>query len=153
MNQQFFRVALATASAMALLSRTPAAAQTAPAAPKANTAPATRNTGNWTPPRTPWGEPDLQGTYSNKTITPFERPASVEGREFYTREEVQALEKRAQETGGDENRKRGTTADVERAYNDFWWDRGTRVTTPRTSLVVDPPDGRVPALTEEARQR
>ena len=64
-----------------------------------------------------------------------------------------ALEKRVQETGGDENRKRGTTADVERAYNDFWWDRGTKVTTPRTSLVVDPPDGRVPALTEEARQR
>jgi len=150
MNQQFFRVALATASAMALLSRTPAAAQTPRAAPKVNAVPPAKN---WTPPRTPWGEPDLQGTYSNKTITPFERPANVSGREFYTREEVEALEKRAQETGGDENRKRGTTADVERAYNDFWWDRGTRVTTPRTSLVVDPQDGRVPALTEEAKER
>ena len=135
MNQQFFRVALATAGVLALLSRVPAAAQTAPAAPKATTAPAAKS---WTPPRTPWGEPDLQGTYSNRTITPFERPASVEGREFYTREEVKALETRAQDTGGDENRNRGTTADVERAYNDFWWDRGTRVTTPRTSLVVDP---------------
>lgn len=150
MNQQFIRLAFAAASLMAVLTPVPAAAQTAPAVSKAGTAPPAKN---WAPPRTPWGEPDLQGTYSNRTITPFERPASVQGREFYTREEVEALEKRAQDTGGDENRKRGTIADVERAYNDFWWDRGTRVTTPRTSLVVDPPDGRVPALTEEAMQR
>ena len=150
MNQQFFRVAISTAGVMALLSPVPAAAQSATAASKAGTAQAAKS---WTPPRTPWGEPDLQGTYSNKTITPFERPANVGGREFYTREEVEALQKRAQETGGDENRKRGTTADVERAYNDFWWDRGTKVTSPRTSLVVDPPDGHVPALTEEVKQR
>src|SRR5712691_106509 len=118
MNQQFFRVAIATASVMALLPYVPAA-QTAPAASKAGTVQAAKN---WTPPRTPWGEPDLQGTYSNKTITPFERPANVGGREFYTREEVAALEKRAQDSGGDENRQRGSVADVERAYNDFWWD-------------------------------
>ena len=43
---------------------------------------------------------------------------------------------------GDEGRSKGTRGDVERAYNDFWWDRGTKVTTPRTSLVIDPPDGR-----------
>ena len=152
MSQRSLQVAIATATVtlMALVSRVPAGAQTAPAASKGGTVQAAKS---WTPPRTSWGEPDLQGTYSNKTITPFERPANVGGREFYTREEVAALEKRAQETGGDENRKVGTTADVERAYNDFWWDRGTRVTTPRTSLVVDPPDGRVPALTEEAKQR
>src|SRR5688572_21691653 len=106
-TQRFLRVAIVSVGAMALLSPVPAAAQTAPAAPKAGTAPAAKN---WTPPRTPWGEPDLQGSYSNKTITPFERPASVEGREFYTREEVEALERRAEGTGGDENRKRGTTA-------------------------------------------
>jgi hypothetical protein len=107
----------------------------------------------WTAPHTPWGEPDLQGTYSNRTITPFERPANVAGREFFTAEEVAALEKRAQEQTGDEGRSKGTRGDVERAYNDFWWDRGTKVTTPRTSLVIDPPDGRVPALTEEAKLR
>jgi hypothetical protein len=107
----------------------------------------------YTPPRTPWGEPDLQGTYSNRTITPFERPANVTGREFFTPEEVAALEKRAQEQSGDEGRSKGTRGDVERAYNDFWWDRGTKVTTTRTSLVVDPPDGRVPALTEAAQAR
>jgi len=106
----------------------------------------------WSAPRTPWGEPDLQGLYSNRTITPFERPANVGGREFFTKEEVAALEKAAQQSS-DEGRSKGTRADVERAYNDFWWDRGTKVTTPRTSLVVDPPDGRVPALTEAAKLR
>ncbi len=107
----------------------------------------------YTTPKTPWGEPDLQGTFSNRTITPFERPANVNGREFYTAEEVAAIEKAAAGRGGDEGRNRGTRGDVERAYNDFWWDRGTKVTTLRTSLVVDPPDGRVPALTDEARKR
>src|SRR5687767_215901 len=104
-------------------------------------------------PRTPWGEPDLQGTFSNRTITPFERPANVKGREFFTPEEVAALETRASEQSGDEERAKGTRGDVERAYNDFWWDRGTKVTTLRTSLVIEPEDGRVPPLTEEAKQR
>ena len=45
----------------------------------------------FSPPRTPWGEPDLQGVYSNRTITPFERPANVNGREFFTKEEVAGL--------------------------------------------------------------
>ena len=108
---------------------------------------------NYTTPRTPWGEPDLQGTYSNRTITPFERPATVGGREFFTAEEAAALEKRAQEQSGDEGRSKGTRGDVERAYNDFWWDRGTKVTSLRTSLVVDPSDGKVPALTVEAQKR
>jgi hypothetical protein len=107
----------------------------------------------YTAPTTPWGEPDLQGTFSNRTITPFERPANVAGREFFTPEEVAAMEKQAASRGGDEGRNRGTRGDVERAYNDFWWDRGTKVTTLRTSMVVDPPDGRVPPLTEEARRR
>jgi hypothetical protein len=107
----------------------------------------------WTTPRTPWGDPDLQGTYSNRTITPFERPANVNGREFFTKEEVAALESRAQQQSGDENRSKGTDADVSRAYNDFWWDRGTKVTSPRTSLVVEPADGKVPAQTDAAKAR
>ena len=107
----------------------------------------------YTTPKTPWGEPDLQGTFSNRTITPFERPANVNGREFFTPEEVAAMEKAATERNSDDGRKVGTRADVERAYNDFWWDRGTKVTTLRTSMVVDPPDGRVPPQTEEARRR
>jgi hypothetical protein len=63
------------------------------------------------------------------------------------------MEKRAQEQNGDEGRSKGTRGDVERAYNDFWWDRGTKVTTLRTSMVIDPPDGRVPPQTDAARQR
>jgi hypothetical protein len=115
--------------------------------------PAAAQDRKFTPPKTPWGEPDLQGVYSNRTITPFERPANVNGREFFTKEEVAGLESRAQQQSGDQNRSKGTDADVSRAYNDFWWDRGTKVTTPRTSLVVEPPDGKVPAQTEAAKLR
>ena len=118
------------------------------------TAPLTAQSGsNYKAPRTPWGDPDLQGTYSNRTITPFERAANVKGREFFTREEAAALEQSAQQQNGDEGRNKGTRGDVERAYNDFWWDRGTTVTSLRTSLVVDPPDGRVPPQTQEAKLR
>src|SRR5687768_11919625 len=118
------------------------------------TAPVTAQSGsNYKTPRTPWGDPDLQGTYSNRTITPFERAADVKGREFFTREEAAALEQSAQQQNGDEGRNKGTRGDVERAYNDFWWDRGTTVTSLRTSLVVDPPDGRVPPQTQEAKLR
>jgi hypothetical protein len=146
MNTKFITFA-ATAAMLAPLY---VAAQTPRSAPAPDSAAATKK---YTPPRTPWGEPDLQGTFSNRTITPFERPANVSGREFFTPEEVAALEKRAQEQSGDEGRNKGTRGDVERAYNDFWWDRGTKVTTPRTSLVIDPADGRVPELTEEAKKR
>jgi hypothetical protein len=149
MNPRLVTLAAAAVGAFALLSPAPAAAQSARVAPAATSAPA----GSWKPARTPWGEPDLQGTFSNRTITPFERPANVGNREFFTPDEVAALEKQAQERNGDEGRTKGTRGDVERAYNDFWWDRGTKVTTLRTSLVVDPPDGKVPAVTEAAKLR
>jgi len=144
MNKRFFIIAITAA----MLSPLSVFAQ----APRADR-PDAAGTKTYAPPKTPWGEPDLQGTFSNRTITPFERPANVAGREFFTQEEVAALEKRAQEQSGDEGRSKGTRGDVERAYNDFWWDRGTKVTTPRTSLVIDPPDGRVPELTAEAKAR
>jgi hypothetical protein len=144
MNKRFFIIAITAA----MLSPLSVFAQ----APRTDR-PDAAGTKTYTPPKTPWGEPDLQGTFSNRTITPFERPANVAGREFFTQEEVAALEKRAQEQSGDEGRSKGTRGDVERAYNDFWWDRGTKVTTPRTSLVIDPPDGRVPELTAEAKAR
>jgi hypothetical protein len=107
-----------------------------------------------TVPRTPDGKPDLQGIWSYATITPVERPAEFAGKEFLTEQEAAAYEKRVlQENNRD--RRDGTAAeDVSRAYNDFWWDRGTKVvSTRRTSLVVDPPDGRIPPLTDEARKR
>ena len=104
-------------------------------------------------PRTPWGHPDLQGTWDNHTITPLERPAQFAGRQFLTREEAAALEKQAIVENTDEARQTGDR-DVNTAYNDFWWDRATNVVgSKRTSLVVDPEDGRIPPLTPQARER
>ncbi len=108
----------------------------------------------WKPPRTPWGHPDLQGTWDNHSITPLERPGRFAGREFLTQEEVAELEKRAIQENTDEARFGDKVRDVEAAYNDFWWDRATNVVkTHRTSLIVDPPDGKIPALVPEARNR
>ena len=105
-------------------------------------------------PRTSWGHPDLQGTWSTATITPFERPAELAGKEFLTREEAAEFERLTLERTNRDRRDGAAEADLARAYNDFWWDSGTRVVpTRRTSLVVDPPDGRVPSLTPEAQQR
>jgi hypothetical protein len=108
-----------------------------------------------TSPRTPWGDPDLQGVWSIATITPFERPSTLAGKEVLTEQEAAELEKTNLVTNNQDRRDgAGTDADVARAYNDFWWDRGTKVVSTRqTSLVVDPPDGRVPALTAEGQKR
>jgi hypothetical protein len=106
-------------------------------------------------PRTPWGDPDLQGIWSIATITPFERPATLAGKPVLTEEEAAELEKQTLKTNNQDRRDgAGTDTDLARAYNDFWWDRGTKVVSTRqTSLVVDPPDGRVPALTLEGQKR
>ncbi len=104
-------------------------------------------------PKTAWGEPDLQGLYTNKTITPLERPAQFAGEAELTDEQIADLEQRAASRSVDNGRAKGTEADVSSAYNEFWWDRGKKVTTKRSSLIVDPADGRVPALTPEAQRR
>jgi hypothetical protein len=105
-------------------------------------------------PRTVDGHPDLTGIWTNVTITPLERPKELAGKEFFTEQEAVDYEKTTVQRRNRDNREnRGTNADVANAYNDFWWDSGTRVVkTRRTSIVVDPPDGHVPALTPE-RQR
>jgi hypothetical protein len=107
----------------------------------------------WTPTRTPWGEPDLQGVYSNRTITPFERPDEFAGKAILSDAETADLERRVVDRSADKRDSKGTDADVSRAYNEFWWDRGTKVTTNRSSLVIDPADGKVPPLTAEAQRR
>jgi hypothetical protein len=105
-------------------------------------------------PRTPWGDPDLQGLWTNATITPFERPANLGGQQVLTEQEAAEFEKQTLAARDADNRAGGTEADLGRAYNQFWYERGTKVVgTKRTSLVVDPPDGRVPALTPEGQQR
>ena len=86
--------------------------------------------------------------------TPFERPSNLGGKPVLTEQEAAEYGKQTIEARDADNRSGGRDADLGRAYNQFWYDRGTKVVgSRRTSLVVDPPDGRVPALTPEAQQR
>lgn len=106
------------------------------------------------PPRTADGKPDLQGTWSFATITPLERPLELAGKEFFTEQEAADYGNRRTGELNADRRDGGAEADVTRAYNDFWWDRGTKVVvTRRTSLVVDPPNGQIPSLTAAGEKR
>ena len=157
--------------ALGLLLPVPAAGQTRaagaearePAATKPKEAAATKA---WTPPMTPYGQPDLRGVWENKSATPLERPKELAGKPFLTDQEVAEMKKRAARifdvngnsdfAGGDNfflallaNPERYTnpnvtgsvTAMVERSFDN------------RTSLIVDPSDGKIPLLTAEGRRR
>ncbi len=108
-------------------------------------------------PRTSWGAPDLQGIWSNPYETPLERPEEYGTREFLTDAEIaeaeQALAARYENPGRDSREGSGTERDVARAYNEHWRGDPTMARGQRTSLIVDPPDGRMPALTPEALAR
>jgi len=134
--------ALAT---MALLASVTASGQ----APASGT-----KTKTWSAPRTSDGQPDLQGYWSNATLTPLERPAELATKPFLTEQEAAAYEKQLLQTGNRDRRDGNAETDVGRAYNEFWFERGNQVVgTRRTSLIVDPPDGRLPALTPEAQKK
>ena len=97
--------------------------------------------------RTAWGDPDLRGIWDFRTITPLERPSSLAGKEFLSDEEAVAFEEQTLERLDFDRRDGGARFDVERAYNNFWWDWGDKLTDDkRTALIVDPPDGRIPAM-------
>src|SRR5262245_41163819 len=114
-------------------------------------------------PRTPDGKVDLQGTYDIATLTPIERPASANGKLTMTEQEAAVLERGEATRVAD----RAAPSPVDRAaprigapvggYNNFWIDPVDTVIrvddTPRSSLVIDPPDGKIPALTPSAQQR
>ena len=123
-------------------------AQTSPnknqASTDKKTTAAGRTAKTWTQPRTPWGDPDLQGiTWNYATITPFERPEEFGGKDVLTDDEVAAFERQTLE------RRRAT----QQTAGQDWWDPGTKVMpTRQASLVVDPPNGRVPPMTPEAQK-
>jgi len=115
-------------------------------------------------PRTAWGKPDLQGIWDFRTITPLERPDTAGGKEFLSQQEAETLEQEVVNRNKtlDERPSERTTAggNVDRRadgspgfYNNFWLDGGTKtVGTRRTSLIVDPPTGKLPAVTANAQQ-
>jgi hypothetical protein len=86
-------------------------------------------------------------------VTPLERPQELTGKQFLTSSEAAEFEKQTLQRADADRRDGARAADVGRAYNEFWFDRGAVVDTKRTSLVVDPADGRVPPLTAEATAR
>jgi len=104
-----------------------------------------------TPARLPWGDPDLEGIWTNATLTTLQRAPELGTKAFFTPEEAAAWEKqRIQATNADRPLRAGEVG----AYNDAFFERGTRgVKSRRTSLIVDPPDGRIPALTPDAQQK
>lgn len=103
-------------------------------------------------PRTADGRPDFAGIWTNSTLTPFERPKEFAGKEFFTPKEAADYGRRMQQKNNRDRRGATPQDDVNLAYNEAWFDRGTKVySNLRTSVVVDPADGRVPALTPEAR--
>jgi hypothetical protein len=112
----------------------------------------------WNAPLTPWGDPDLEGIWDSKTITPLQRPDRFAGREFLTDEEVAAIEKEAKEHPGEAERAEaeaeaiasGATPYIEDVVGSclvaFNYPGIKVVPTKRTSLIVDPPDGKIPFL-------
>ena len=108
-------------------------------------------------PRTPWGAPDLQGIWDFKTATPLERPEDRGEQAFLTEEEAAGIEQEAVDRNvrlWDAAPRRTEAGGNVGGYNNFWLDFGTSVIdSRRTSLIVDPPNGRIPALSEEGQQR
>jgi hypothetical protein len=156
-----FLASVSILAVVSLMSITVTAQTRSAAATKAGTSKA------WTPSRTPDGQPDLQGVWANNSITPLERPKALAGKPTLTDEELAVLKKKAAQLfSGDGDAAFGDTlfetllTDTQKFvstdgktgdYNQFWlverdWDN-------RTSLVTDPSDGRIPALTEQAQQR
>jgi hypothetical protein len=101
--------------------------------------------------------PDFSGIYSFATLTPFERPKEFADKPFLSDQEATAYARRRLDAANADRRLDDPAADVNRAYNEFWVERGTSVARVNgqnlTSLIIDPPDGRIPTLTPEAQKR
>jgi hypothetical protein len=145
--------AVAAVAVVVLLAQAPAAAQAVPSAAKP--APATNK--SWTAPRTPDGKPDLQGIWSNATVTPLERPKGLGAKEFYTDEEFAKLASRVRQGDFGEEAELGAARDNPLRYDisiygGFDASKASFASNKRTSLIVGP-EGRVPPMLPEARKR
>src|ERR1700719_625238 len=111
----------------------------------------------WSVPRTPDGQPDLQGIWTNATITPLERPSMFAAKLTASDEEAAKFEHQNNDTLYVDRRGATAQADRDHAYNSLFFDRGTELArvdgVKRTSLIIDPPDGKIPALTPDAKKR
>lgn len=129
---------------VALLSRQPVFSQAG--SPSANAKAAAKR---WLQPRTPDGQPDLQGFWTNATTTPLERPSEFAGKQVLSEREAAEFQERVLRPSGEgpPGLQAGSSID------EFWFERGNVVSGRRSSLIVDPPDGKVPPLTQVARER
>jgi hypothetical protein len=106
------------------------------------------------PARTAWGTPRIDGLWDFRTLTPLERPAEYADKAFLDPEEARALRSKLLAVNDVDARADESSVDVEGAYNSFWYDWGTELGEDlRTSLIVDPADGRLPGITSEALAR
>jgi hypothetical protein len=107
----------------------------------------------WSPPRTADGYPDLQGVWTNATLTPLQRPPELAGTQIFSDAQALAYDKQrldAMNVDSPGARRAGDPG----SYNQAFWDRGTHIVrSHRTSLVVDPPDGKIPPMTAGAQAR
>src|SRR6266516_4841086 len=112
-------------------------------------------TATWTMPHTPWGDPDLQGVWNDATSTPLSRPGGLTDKPVLTDEEAAEFERELAYNLTRDRRDGGPQADVNRAYNEHWMDARRLAITKdhRTSLIVDPPDGRFPPLVPLSPER
>jgi len=143
MNVRFLTsIGLAAAMAAALGAQAPVAPKQPPAAKAESASPKA----GYAVPRTPWGDPDLQGIWNDATSTPLQRPNKYAGKDVLTDEEAAGFEQELRHDLDRDRRDGGNAIDVNRAYNEHWMDakRLQATADKRTSLIIDPADGRIP---------
>ncbi|HEY7387572.1 MAG TPA: hypothetical protein VH640_03635 [Bryobacteraceae bacterium] len=130
---------------LALLAQIPVAGQEAAKGGNLQTAASASNP--FITPRTAWGDPDLEGVFTFATLTPFQRPAALAGKDRLTQEEQKALEAQLKK-----KQEENIATNEHFSYNALWFASDQGRPTGRTSIIVDPEDGRLPPLTERGEK-